>query len=177
MDYNFHDKIPNYSFCEIHLIKLLKYPDKSGFATLLEKLINIELNQIERINFLNFRKNYNKYNDKNCFLCEKINESSFLNYENTIQRWIKDENFYNLFKTNNKMCQRHFYDLYKISKKVIFKNKLSFQNILHENQKRKLIELKKDIKLYLEQFDHNKKKDQKETSKKSLYDIINILKK
>ncbi len=175
MDYHFHDRIVEYAFCTEHLNMFYKKSDKLGFATLLEKMIGLEIKNMHKINKFNISRD--SIRKRKCYLCERIEKSIEKSIDSTISLWLENEKFHSLYKKNGTFCQPHFFDLINKGKKIkSFIKKKKFLIITYETHNERIDLIEKNLKEYIKKFDFNYKNEDIKIDKEILIESINIVK-
>lgn len=168
MDSEFYAKVGNeFSFCKWHFEKLNRAYDKLGLALILDKIIDIEINNIEKSaqstnkDSLIYKifKLHNKIrydNNQECFICNKIHTHIIDNIGILIHLWIRENDFKTLYKTCKGYCKNHYLLILSYcNHHNTYETEINeFIEVTKEIQNKSLKELQKEIQWFIKKFDY-----------------------
>jgi len=152
IDNRFTDDLKVFGFCDVHLDKLLKKQDRLTFGIILNRMMEQEIAQIESLKnkkkIFKKKKEVEYLHEKECYLCNKIDEFMDLYYDSIITLYKKKDEFKDKFVNSKGFCLEHFWKLYDST------NSKAFRNELIDVQLKNMKSTKEDLVYYLDKFDH-----------------------
>lgn len=186
-------KLQQYLFCREHFEKLYTYKDKLGLALIVNNFLqcqkdelqsfegveanNISKGLISRVkNIFIRKKSKDAKNEKECYLCHKVEENIPDYIEVLIKLWSKNEDFKKLYSKTRGHCLNHYNMLINDCEKYISgKSLVEFKNITVDLQLDNIKRLIDDLDWFVCKYDYRYKDEPWKNSKDALPRCINKL--
>ncbi|WP_306765957.1 DUF6062 family protein [Oceanotoga teriensis] len=148
---DFVEDLKKYGFCKEHLKRLLNKNDRLSLGIILNFQFNIEIENIEKNNGLNFRDKILKKelnNDKECYICKYSEDLMPIYLNNIIKMYEEKPDFRSLFDESDGFCINHYNQLINHNR-----IKKDMKKSLKELEIKVLKNIQSDLKYYLEKFE------------------------